>query len=316
MDRKRLLRLGICICAGIMCLQSGVLNLFAAALSTPEVLSTLLFLQTGRVTRRSQPQQSAGTPFATQPDTAPAPQPPETPVFTDDMLVQMQYDCNYRPDLSALLTRKLDFSLRADAPTVLILHTHATESYSGTEGYRSLEEGQNLIAVGEEIARVLEAGGIQVIHDKTYHDYPDYDTSYRNARHSINQYLSQYPSIAVVLDIHRDATDNPDGQLTTSATVNGQKSAQLMMVVGTDARGNYHPHWQENLSLALKLSALLEQENPGICRPINLRSERFNMDLTAGSLLVEVGAAGNTLEESKIAANALAQAILTLADGA
>jgi stage II sporulation protein P len=104
--------------------------------------------------------------------------------------------------------------------------------------------------------------------------------------------------------------------MVTSATVGGQHSAQLMMVVGTDAGGNLHPNWQENLSLALKLTVLLEQENPGICRPINLRSERFNMDLTHGSLLVEVGAAGNTREEALIAANALAQAVLALSQGA
>ena len=88
-----------------------------------------------------------------------------------------------------------------------------------------------------------------------------------------------------------------------------------MMVVGTDDSGNYHPNWQENLSLALKLTAQLEQTNPGICRPIDLRAERFNMDLTAGSLLVEVGAAGNTHQEALIAANALAQSVLEIAKG-
>ena len=69
---------------------------------------------------------------------------------------------------------------------------------------------------------------------------------------------------------------------------------------------------QENLSLALKLTALLEAENPGITRPVNLRSQRFNMDLTTGSLLIEVGAAGDTLSEATIAANALARAIVQL----
>lgn len=322
MNQKLGLRLAIGICAVILCLQNGVLQLFARALCQEEVLSALLFLQTGRVFQHSSPTPQT-LPDQTQPTTVPPSQPtipptqpPATPVFSSDDLVELQYACDYRPDLLTLLTNPLRWSLRDDAPTVLIIHSHATEGYAGTKNYHALDQQENMIAIGSEIARVLEAGGIRVLHDKTYHDHPNYNESYASARSTICRYLEEYPSIQMVLDIHRDASDAPSGQLTTSATVGGQKSAQLMMVVGTDARGNYHPGWQNNLSLALKLSALLEQENPGICRPINLRSERFNMDLTAGSMLVEVGAAGNTLEEAKIAANALAQAILALADGA
>ena len=124
--------------------------------------------------------------------------------------------------------------------------------------------------------------------------------------------MQEYPEICLVLDLHRDAGVGDYGSLVTAATVGGQKSAQIMMVVGTDGSGKIHPNWQDNLSLALKLSALLERENPGITRNIELREQRFNMDLSPGSLLVEVGAAGNTLQEAKIAANALALAVLEL----
>lgn len=315
MDRNFRLRLAIGTCLLILCLQSGVFNLVAAALSQDEVLSVLLFLQTGRLVH-STTDSSQEIPVETAPPTVAPTTAPERPVFSTDELVDVQYLCDYRPDLNALLTQKLDWSLRSDAPTVLILHSHATEGYCGTENYRSLDETENMVAIGAEIARVLQAQGIRVIHDKTYHDHPDYDSSYSNARSTIRSYLKQYPSIQMVLDIHRDASDTTAGQLITSATVGGQKSAQLMMVIGTDAGGKQHPDWQKNLALALKLSAVLERENPGISRPVALRKERFNMDLTTGSLLVEVGAAGNTLEESKIAANALAQAIIQLADGA
>lgn len=307
MNRKSRLRLAICACLLILLTQSGVLNLFAAALSQPQNLSVLLFLQTGRIVRppSSQPQE-------TQPETTPPTNPTQPLTFTPDQLVEVQYLCDYRPDLNTLLTQAVDISLPSDTPTVLIVHTHATESYAGTAGYRSEDESQNLIAIGEEIARVLRSGGVQVLHDKTYHDQPNFDDAYSNARRTIQAYLEKYPTIQMVLDIHRDASDATAGQLITSATVGGQKSAQLMMVVGTDAGGNYHPNWQQNLSLALQLSAVLEAENPGIIRPIQLRSQRFNMDLTAGSLLIEVGAAGNTQQEALIAANALAQGILTL----
>lgn len=313
MDRKFRLRLAVGVCLLILCLQSGILNMVAAALSQKEVLNMLLFLQTGRVMHFQAP--TAPTkPAETQP-TVPE-KPAETPDFSTAAIPAVQYFCDYRPDLHALLTKETALSLRANSPTVLIVHSHATESYSGTENYRSLDDRENMTAIGAEIARVLEDSGIRVLHDKTYHDHPDYDASYGNARSTIRSYLEKYPSIRMVLDIHRDASDSTAGQLITSATVGGQKSAQLMMVVGTDGSGNHHPEWQENLSLALKLTALLEQEDPGISRPISLRSERFNMDLTAGSLLIEVGAAGNTLNEAKIAANALAQAIVTLADTA
>jgi stage II sporulation protein P len=313
MDRNFRLRLAMGICVLLLCLQSGVFHMVAAALSQKEALSVLLFLQTGRIVHFPEPAPTLPEiPAETQPTT---PAPPDKLTFSTDELISVQYFCDYRPDLSALLTQELDWSLRTDAPTVLILHSHATEGYAGTENYRSLDDRENMIAIGSEIARVLESNGIAVLHDKTYHDHPDYDASYGSARSTIRDYLDKYPSIQMVLDIHRDASDATSGQLITSATVGGQKSAQLMMVIGTDAGGNHHPDWQENLALALKLSALLEAENPGISRPISLRSERFNMDLTAGSLLVEVGAAGNTLAEARIAANALAQAIVQLADG-
>ena len=173
-----------------------------------------------------------------------------------------------------------------------------------------------MIRMGQELTRLLEAGGIRVIHDTAHHDYPDYNSAYSNARKSIAEYLREYPSIRMVLDLHRDASDTTDGQLVTSATVGGQRSAQLLMMVGTDAGGNYHPNWQENLALGLKLSAVLERTNPGICRPVTLRTERFNTDMTPGSLLVEVGAAGNTQQEALLAIHALAQGILEIAHGA
>ena len=313
MDRKFRLRMAIGACILLLCLQSGVFNMVATALSQKEVVSLLLFLQTGRVAHFSAPAPTQPeVPAETQP-TAPAVSSDKLSFSTDE-LISVQYFCDYRPDLENLLIKPLDISLRQDAPTVLILHSHATEGYAGTENYRSLDDRENMIAIGKQIAQVLETNGIRVIHDENYHDHPHYDASYPSARSSIRNYLVQYPTIQLVLDIHRDASDATDGQLITSATVGGQKSAQLMMVVGTDAGGNNHPNWRENLALALKLSALLEREDPGISRPISLRSERFNMDLTAGSLLIEVGAAGNTLEEAKLAANALAQAIITLAD--
>ena len=113
------------------------------------------------------------------------------------------------------------------------------------------------------------------------------------------------------MDLHRDAADTPTGQMSTSCTVGGEKAAQLMFVLGTDKRLN-HPDWEQNLSLALKLQVLLEKENPGICRDLTLSKNRYNQHLGAYALLIEIGAAGNTLEEAKIAARELAEAIAQL----
>lgn len=287
------------------------------------LLSFLLYLQTGRIVRLPRPTQSP--PTTTQSVGAPTTAPAETEppvVFTagDLEYIDVHYSVDYRPDLEELLLAPLTW-LPEEAPTVLIVHTHATESYAGAPdsvysehgAYRCLEEDYNMLAIGAEVKRILEAGGVRVIHDKTLHDYPSYNSSYSNARDSIQRHLAENPEICMVLDIHRDASDGANGsQLVTAGTVGGQKSSQLMMVVGTDATGNYFPNWEENLSLALKLTALLEQTDPGLTRPVTLREHRFNMDLTPGSLIVEVGAAGDTLDEAILAANALSRAVLTL----
>ena len=88
-----------------------------------------------------------------------------------------------------------------------------------------------------------------------------------------------------------------------------------MLVVGTDYGGLRHPQWQENLSIALKLQIQLEELCPGICRNINLRTQRFNQDLSPGAMLVEVGASGNTRQEALRAAEVLAKGIISLAHG-
>ena len=308
----------------------GFFNSVIRLTENPAVMSFLVYLQTGRAVRYPQnnlyvPQRET-TPPTIPEQTLPQQQEQSLPVFSQSDLqgLSLTYGCGYRPDIEGLFYAPLHWDLTEDGPAVLIVHTHATEGYEKQPwedyveeyAYRTLDDRYNMVSIGDEVARVLEAGGVGVIHDRSYHDYPSYNGSYGNARMSIEDYLRQYPSIRMVLDIHRDASDGSDGtQLVTVGTVGGQRSAQLMVVVGTDATGNYHPNWQQNLSLALKLTAVLEQENPGVTRPVNLRGERFNMDMTPGSLLIEVGGAGNTHEEALLAANALARGILALAKG-
>ncbi len=289
----------------------------------PNVAAFLIYLETGRVVRLANAQTQPTAP--SQQETQPSGAPTRLCFAPEDSQLLSLYDlCGYSVDMEALLQQPLDWELEGAEPTVLILHTHATESYTKTgqeyvetAAYRTLDTHYNMVQVGARLAQQLQAQGIGVIHDTTLHDYPSYTGSYNNSRRTVQKYLEQYPSLKLVLDIHRDAAENSNGtQMATSAAVDGQDSAQLMMVVGTDAGGLKHPNWQENMALAAKLHVTLEKQWPGITRPVCFRTERFNQDLLPGALLIEVGAAGNSLDEALVAADSLAWAIGLLKNGA
>lgn len=328
-QERQSLRLGLAViaCAAVLrVLGAGPLQAVTEFFSRKEVAAALIFLETGRVVRTGTV--TATVPEATEPTQPQQPQPPQQAQLSfqpeDAALVQVSAVCDYPLELEQLITAPLSWDLTQDVPTVLILHTHATEAYTQTaaqsyqesSAYRTLDDQHNTVRIGAYLAELLRAGGVRVIHDTQLHDHPDYSGSYSYARKSIQQYLKENPSICMVIDIHRDALDlSSSDQLTTHATVEGMDSAQLMMVVGTDAGGNLHPNWQENMALAVKLHAQLEKMYPGICRPISFRTQRFNQDLSAGGMLIEVGAAGNTLEEALLATRVLAEGILSLASG-
>ena len=296
---------------------AGAADFAAALLSKPNIAQLLIYLETGRIVRFSLPPEE----IHQRESPAPWSKPAEIPVFLPDDAEQISFysECGLQPDLPVLMAKPLQWYLPLPEPTVLILHAHATEGYTGeyqeSSAYRTLDEENNMLRIGDRVAEILCQHGISVIHDRTYHDYPDYNSAYSRARTTAQVYLEKYPSIQLILDLHRDALEQNGSQLRTSATVNGQSSAQLMLVMGTNAGGLTHDAWEENLSLGLKLHAQLERSNSGITRPMALRSQRFNQDLLPGALLVEVGAAGNTQEEALLAAEALALAISDLAMG-
>lgn len=293
--------------------------------SHPEAVSLLVYLETGRVVKPAMPT------VPTEPTETTVPEMPNQSQLTgvsfateDAQLVQVSNFSSYALDLPGLLTQDLQWDLTGMQPTVLIVHSHATESYTRTTqsyyvpsaAYRTLDTQYNMVRVGAALKKALEAKGIRVIHDTTLHDHPSYNDSYIHSRDAVQAWLEEYPQICLVIDLHRDAADtSPGEQLNTLATVAGQDSAQLMLVVGTNAGGRYHPNWEQNMALATKLHARLEKRFPGICRPISLRTERFNQDLSAGALLIEVGAAGDTLEEALVAVTALAEGIADLSNG-
>lgn len=323
---QKSLRVGAVVIAATVALRllgSGALQPLVKLLENPGVASFLIYLETGRIVRN--PSKTVENWSTESPPPEISPQEPALPVFSegDLALVDIRNVTDYQPDTASLLEKPLQWDLTGSDPTVLILHTHTTESYRKTEAedyqessaYHSLDDNYNMVSIGDALAQRLEEAGIGVVHDRQIHDYPSYNGSYQHARFAMEELLAQYPTVQLVLDIHRDAADVDGQQLATFASIDGEPASQLMLVLGTDAGGLEHPHWQENLSLALKLQVTLEKQNPAICRNLILRSSRFNQDLCPGALLVEVGAAGDTRNQALQAVDALAEGIIALAGG-
>lgn len=203
-------------------------------------------------------------------------------------------------------------------PQVLIVHTHGSEAYTMPPGEeyeassecRTTDCNYNVVRVGDEIAAALEEAGISVIHDATLHDYPQYSGAYDRSLATINSYLEQYPSISFVLDIHRDAISDGEGNMYKVVNnVAGVNAAQMTFVIGTDGGGLEHPNWRENLKLAAAVQQNLLDDYPTLMRPITVRNSRYNQHVTTGSLLVEMGAAGNSLDEALLSGRLLGQAL-------
>lgn len=221
---------------------------------------------------------------------------------------------DYSVNLGELCAEDLDFKIDMNEVSVLVMHTHTTECYDGDEmpgeTERTTDESKNMIEVGNVICATLEEYGIKTYHDTAFHDYPSYQGSYTRAMTTIERDMGEYPKISVVLDVHRDAFVYEDGtKLTVSYDGAEKPTSRVMIVTGTDSMGLYNPNWRENLKFAAKIQNAAELMYPGFMRPINLREERFNLHATEGSLILEVGSNGNTLEEAKNAGRNIAKAI-------
>ena len=207
--------------------------------------------------------------------------------------------------------------LLEDGPQILILHTHGSKAYTpaGDEtivwsgDHRTTDTRCNVVRVGDEMAEVFGQAGISVLHDRTLYDYPSYAGSYDRSLVAIQNYLKQYPSIRFILDVHRDAIEDGQGnQYKVVSAIDGEgTAAQLSIVVGSDGSGLTHPNWIENLRLAVAIQENILAKYPTLMRPVLLRNSRYNQHATAGSLLVEVGSAGNSPEEAVLAGRLFAE---------
>ena len=222
------------------------------------------------------------------------------------------------PDFAALLKQKPALEIDPSQPAVLIFHSHTSESYAIVDrdcydpGFtaHSNDPAVNVVRVGDEIAHVLENAGYTVIHDTVIHD-ADYTGAYPHSRKTLEDYLTQYPQLQILLDIHRDSIDLDDGtKMRPVATVNGKQAAQLMIIAGAEeGKVTEFPHWESNLCFALQLQKRLAEAYPGQMRPLLFSQRKYNMDLTRCSLFIEVGSEGNTLEEACYSGRLLAAAL-------
>ncbi len=213
---------------------------------------------------------------------------------------------------------KLNFNAQQGEPLVLIYHTHTTETYEPYQKdyydkdftAKTTDPKYNMTAVGDAICEELENAGVCYIHDTTVHDYPSYTGAYDDSRATVEQILKEYPSIQIVLDVHRDAIEREDGtRVSAIADIDGKTAAQLMIISCCDDGTDRIPNWKENLAFASVLQQRLYDDYPELVRGIFLTDRFYNQDLSTGSLLVEVGSHGNSLDQSVYSGHLLGKSL-------
>lgn len=227
-------------------------------------------------------------------------------------------ETSYTFDTGTLLSAGYPIEPADSGPAVLIIHTHATESYA-EEGAttvtetRSSDPKENMIAVGKALCEALEENGVDTLHCETMHDAQSYNEAYTLSAGSVKEYLTEYPTLKYIIDVHRDAITVGEGDMAKPvAEKDGTALAQLMLVVGTDEGGADHPGWKTNLCVAVRTQKALTEYHHTLARPINLRSASFNQQLSPGFLLLEVGSCANTLSEAKASAKVFGEVFASL----
>ena len=212
-----------------------------------------------------------------------------------------------------LLTPNIEFS---DKKNILIFHTHTCESYTQTKensytpsgNYRTTDLNYSVAKVGTVLEENLTQKGFNVVHDMTYHDYPAYNNSYNRSLNTVKNLLKKNPTTQLVIDLHRDAIGSMSNYA-PAVKIGDEVVSQVMFVIGTNGGGMEHPNWQTNLKLAIKIQEKANELYPGLFRPIILRNSRYNQNLADGACIIEVGATGNTLEQTTGAMKYLSEVI-------
>lgn len=215
-------------------------------------------------------------------------------VYTDTYgSVKVRNESKYKLT-EEMIAPTVDFNNKQD---ILIFHTHTCESYTqtpqrqyvATGNYRTTDQDNSVVHVGDVLAELLTVKGYNVRHNKTYHDYPAYTGSYNRSYQTVSQELANGDWTELVIDLHRDAIGNGSDYGPT-VKIDDEVVAQLMFVIGTDGGGLDHPNWLNNFKLAVKMQEKANELYPGLFRPIILRNSRYNQNLASGACIIEVGA--------------------------
>ena len=204
----------------------------------------------------------------------------------------------------------IDTSLEriSEEPQILIYHTHGTEGYSDS---RKGVEADTVVGMGDILCEELTSRGFSVIHDRTTYDYvngkDNRNYAYTTARPQIEALLEEYPSIEVILDIHRDSG------AARKTTIDGKDTAQIMLFNGlcrnADGPISYlpNPYLDDTLAFSLQLNLLGKERYPGLMYKLYLKNYRYNMHFTGHCMLVELGTQNNTVEEAQNGVRYLAE---------
>ncbi len=239
-------------------------------------------------------------------------------VMLGTQAVRVSNTSDENPNFEEIQAASPSIAYSGEGPQVLIVHTHGTESYAEensvfyykSDDARSTDTSKNIVAVGNVLSSELEMDGIEVLHIETLCDEESYNDAYTVSRELIQEALEEYPSIRIVIDMHRDSLITNSGVKYRPVTnIYGKDAAQMMFVVGTGSSKIPHDDWAENLALVFDLQEELNSRYENIMRPIVLREGTYNQDLSAGTILIEMGTCANSLEEAiysaKIFANVL-----------
>lgn len=198
---------------------------------------------------------------------------------------------------------------------ILIYHTHTCESYTQSEKYkykasgnfRTTDRNYSVVRVGRELDKQLQSYGYKVIHNETYHDYPAYTGSYDRSLKTITPILEENKNTDVVIDLHRDAIG--DNKYAPTVKIGDEYAAQLMFVIGGNGSSTKHENWQQNLKFAVKVQEKANEMYPGLFKPIILRYSAYNQQAAKAATIIEVGATGNTLDQTLVSMKYLAKVI-------
>ena len=222
----------------------------------------------------------------------------------------LNYSSKRDLDFSKLANSEITLTKKSDK--ILLYNTHTSESYANSEKYqfeysgarRSQDASFNMLSVAKKFKENLDSKGFEVVHDTTAHDYGTYTSSYARSRITVKSALATMGNAGIIIDVHRDAVEDLDFRPVVN--INGVDVAQCMLVMGVGNDVTENEYYEDNLKLAFKIQQIADEVYPGLFRPMIIRNSIYNQDLNKYSLLIEVGASGNTLDEAYLATRCLA----------